>query len=367
MAVDSTDTAVIGAGVIGLAMARALALAGREVVVLEASAAIGQGISARSSEVVHAGLHYPPGSMKARCCVRGKELLYAYCKTRGVPHRRIGKLIVAAGEAQVPRLAGIRDNAAASGVHDLELIDPHQVARMEPQVRADAALWSPSSGIIDSHALMLALQADLEAAGGTVALNSRVVGGHARAKGCRLRVRSGGESTLEASLVINSAGLGAASVAAGFEGLSGYFIPEIYFVKGHYFGYRGSSPFKHLVYPLPDPDGLGVHATLDLAGALRFGPDSEYCERADYRFDERRKARFAESVGRWYPGLEAGRLQPGYVGVRPKLAGPGAGFADFQISGPEDHGIPGLINLFGIESPGLTACLALAQEVASRS
>ncbi len=366
MPTERADTVVIGAGVIGLAVGRALALRGRDVIVLEAHPGIGMETSSRSSEVIHAGLYYEPGSLKARCCVRGKELLYRYCETRGVPYRRIGKLIVAIGEAQASQLLGISENAAACGVHDLELVDPHRLALMEPGVRADAALWSPSTGIVDSHALMLALQADFEAAGGTVVLNSTVTGGGSVDNGCELHVDSGAISTVSAALVINAAGLRATEIARSIGGMPADRVPRQYLISGHYFTYGGRSPINHLVYPVPDPIGLGIHATLDLAGQLRFGPDAEHCTGIDYRFDGSKKVAFAQSVQSWFPGLDGDRLQPGYVGIRPKLSGPAHADVDFMISGPDDHGVPGLVHLFGIESPGLTACLALANVVIER-
>ncbi len=367
MAVEKAETVVIGAGAIGLATARALARSGREVIVLEAHPGIGMETSSRSSEVIHAGIYYEPGSLKARCCVQGKEMLYRYCAGKGVPHRRIGKLIVANGDEQMESLEVLRRNAEASGVHDLERVGPHRLALMEPQVRADAALWSPSTGIIDSHALMLALQADLEAAGGTVVLNSRALGGRADANGIELRVESGGETAFKAELVVNAAGLHAAEVAGSIEGVPPESIPRYYYISGHYFTCPGTSPINHLVYPVPDPIGLGIHATLDMAGQLRFGPDATHCDGVDYRFDESKRKAFADSVKSWFPALDEESLQPGYVGIRPKLSGPGSGDVDFVISGPEDHGVPGLVNLFGIESPGLTSCLALAEEAVHRS
>jgi L-2-hydroxyglutarate oxidase LhgO len=357
------DTVVIGAGVIGLAVARALALVGREVLVLEADSAIGTGISSRSSEVIHAGLYYEPGSLKARTCLRGKHLLYDYCATKGIAHRRIGKLVVAAHLEQVDELEAILANARLCGVDDLKLLDPHRLALLEPEVRAEAALWSPSTGIVDSHALMLVLQADLEAAGGTVALNTRVEKGVMLADGCELRLAGDSQFCVLARTCINAAGLDAAPLARRIEGLPPSTVPTVHLVRGHYFGYSGRTPFRHLVYPLPEAGGLGIHATLDLAGQLRFGPDSEYLDTIDYAFDETRRVKFARAIQGWYPDLDEHRLQPGYTGIRPRLAGPGEGFRDFLISGPGDHGVPGLINLYGIESPGLTACLSLAEEI----
>lgn len=360
---EQADIVVIGAGVIGLAVARACALAGREVLVLEAESTIGSGISSRSSEVIHAGLYYDPGSLKARSCVRGKALLYDYCAAKGIPHRRLGKLIVATTPQQVAELEAIQDNANRCGVDDLELLGPHRLALIEPEVRAAGALWSPSTGIIDSHALMLALQADLEAAGGTVALNTRVARGALRTDGCELQLEGESQFRVLARSCINAAGLSAAPLARQIEGLQRLTVPKIHLVRGHYFSYGGRAPMRHLVYPLPEAGGLGIHATLDLAGQLRFGPDSEYVDTIDYRFDEARRDAFAASIRRWLPGLDAARLEPGYTGIRPRLSGPGEGFRDFLVSGPRDHGVPGIINLFGIESPGLTACLSLAEKV----
>jgi L-2-hydroxyglutarate oxidase LhgO len=364
MQVEKTDVVVIGAGIIGLAVARALALAGREVMVLEVNPAIGQETSSRNSEVIHAGIYYPPGSLKAWSCVRGRELLYGYCESRGIPHRRVGKLIVARDAEQADRLGNLLENAQRNGVNDLEPLDRDDVRALEPEVRAEAGLLSPSTGIVDSHALMLALRADLETAGGLVATNSRVTGGYHENGGIQLQVVSGDETWLHAELVINAAGLAAGQVARSIPDVPDQAIPRAWFVKGQYFHYAGRSPFSRLVYPLPGEHGLGIHATLDQAGQLRFGPDARYVQRVDYQFDIGRLAHFTQAIRQWFPGLDDSRLQPGFVGVRPKLAGPDEKFSDFVISGPEDHGVPGLVSLFGIESPGLTACLALAEKVA---
>jgi L-2-hydroxyglutarate oxidase LhgO len=361
---ERADIVVIGAGVIGLAVARALAVSGREVLALEANPGIGQEISARNSEVIHAGLYYQPGSLKARTCVRGRKMLYDYCSRKGVPQRRIGKLVVASSAEQVADLQRLRANATASGVTDLELLDPHRLELLEPAVRAIAALWSPATGIIDSHALMLALHADLEDAGGSVVCNTRVLGAQATDTGIELRIGGEEELSVQARTVVNTAGLGAAPLARRIIGLAPDSVPQVHLVRGHYFSHGGRSPFTHLVYPLPEAGGLGVHATLDLAGQLRFGPDSEYMDDVDYAFDESRREEFAQAIRHWYPDLDEERLQPGYTGIRPRLSGPGEGFRDFMISAPKDHGIAGLINLYGIESPGLTACLALAEEIA---
>ncbi len=363
MGKEQSDVVVIGAGVIGLAIARALARKGRHVLMLESHPGIGMETSSRNSEVIHAGLHYAPGSLKARTCLQGKESLYAYCQAKGVPHRRIGKLIVAVGEEQLEVLEQIRANAEACGVTDLECLDSHRLELLEPEVRAAAALWSPSTGIIDSHALMLALQGDLEAAGGQVVCHTRVTSGRVSSKGLELQFAGNEPLSLSARTVINSAGLYAAEVARSLSGLPAGSIPAVHLVRGHYFTYSGNSPFQHLIYPLPEAGGLGIHGTLDLAGQLRFGPDTQPTEHIDYDFDENRLARFSGAIRKWFPELQEARLQPGYVGIRPRLALPGDGFRDFVVSGPADHGIPGLINLYGIESPGLTACLALADFV----
>jgi L-2-hydroxyglutarate oxidase LhgO len=298
--------------------------------------------------------------------VRGKQLLYAYCGERNIPHSRCGKLIVASREDQHSRWRILRQNAIDADVDDLEWLDQADVAKLEPDVRATAALLSPSSGIVDTHELMLSLLADLEAAGGTLVTHCRVLGGRSSGEGIELKVDSGGESTLLAANVINAAGHGAAVIARNVFGLAQHNVPAVYPVRGHYYEHAGKLPFSRLIYPLPQNTGLGIHATIDLGGQGRFGPDAEYCEMVDYSFDESRKPAFIEAIRQWYPGLDESRLQPGYVGVRPKLQGPGESFTDFMISGPVEHGVKGLVNLFGIESPGLTSCLALAEIACSK-
>ena len=366
MSFETTDTVVIGAGVIGLAIARQLALSGREVLVLEANESFGQETSSRNSGVIHAGIYYPPGSLKAKCCVQGKQHLYAYCVERNIPHLCCGKLIVTSSEDQQSRLQSLQQNAISAGVDDLEWLNRADVANLEPDIRATAALYSPSSGVVDTHELMLSLLADLEAAGGTLVTHSKVLGGRSSGEGIELKVDSGGESTLLAANVINAAGHGAAAIAGNISGLAAHSVPEVYPVRGHYYEHSGKLPFSRLIYPLPQDTGLGIHATIDLGGQGRFGPDAEYCEKVDYSFDESRKSAFIDAIKTWYPGLDETRLQPGYVGVRPKLQGPDEGFADFVISSPGDHGVKGLVNLFGIDSPGLTSCLALAEVVCSK-
>ncbi len=355
---------VVGAGVVGLAVARALALAGREVVVIEAEARIGSHTSSRNSEVIHAGIYYPAGSAKARLCVRGREMLYRHCAARGVPHRRIGKLIVAAEAEQVPALAGIEAAALRNGVRDLAPLDAAAVARLEPALRGVAGLLSPSTGIVDSHALMLSYQGEAEDHGASVAFRTAFAAARPVAGGLEVEVASGGERTrLRTRLLVNAAGLLAGEVARRIEGLSAPHRREVHYCKGNYFGMAGRVPFARLIYPVPERDGLGVHLTLDLAGRARFGPDTEWISGIDYRLDPARAAPFYAAVRRYWPGLRDGALVPDYTGIRPKLYPEGGPATDFAIDGPETHGLPGLVNLFGIESPGLTASLAIAEEV----
>jgi Predicted dehydrogenase len=366
--VEHVEAVVIGAGVIGLAVARRLALAGREVIVLEATNGIGNGTSSRNSEVIHAGLYYPTGSLKARLCVAGKHALYRYCAEQGIPHKCIGKLIVATDEAQVDTLKQLWDKGRANGVNDLELIHGKTVHRMEPHLRSVAALLSPSTGIIDSLSLMLAYQGDAERSGAMIAFLSRVVGGHVTDKGIELKVASsdGSETLLVAKLLVNAAGLKAQAVARRIEGLRHDSIPPLYLAKGNYFALVASSPSSRLIYPIPEPGGLGVHLTLDLGGQARFGPDVEWVNTINYDVDPARAERFYPAIRTYYPHLPDNALHPAYAGIRPKLVPASSPFADFAILGPETHGVSGLINLYGIESPGLTASLALAEEVVAR-
>lgn len=352
------DCVVIGAGAVGLACASALAEAGRDVLVLERHTLIGSETSSRNSEVIHGGIYYPTASNKAALCVRGKELLYRYCETNKVAHARCGKLIVATSDNQLDVLEGYRTQAAQNGVTDLEWLDVDQVHRLEPAVRCVGGLLSPSTGIIDSHGFMLSLQGRLEAHGGMIAFGSLVASIEASPTGFVLGV---GGADLGCRLLVNSAGLDAPVLAAQLDPSA----PRAYFARGHYFTYPGRPPFGRLVYPVAEPGGLGVHVTLDLAGQVKFGPDVEWCDAPDYRFDEGRKPDFAAAIRRYFPGLDERRLQPDYVGVRPKISGPGEPAADFRIDGPDRHGVPGLVNLLGIESPGLTASLAIAEHVCS--
>ena len=365
---EAIDAAVIGAGAVGLATARRLARAGRDVVVLEAEDAIGTATSSRNSEVIHAGIYYPPGSLKARLCVAGKHALYRYCAERRIPHRRTGKMIVACAPGQEAALDAIAARAAANGVGDLASIDGAEARRLEPEVRAHAALLSPSTGIIDSHALMLAWRGEAEDAGAMIAFRSRVARGAATGRGVDLEVRAddGEALTLSARVAVNCAGLAAQTVARAIADMPAERIPPCHYARGCYFAMSGRAPFSRLIYPVPEPGGLGVHLTLDLGGQARFGPDVEWIDEIDYTVDPARAARFYDAIRRWYPALPDGALQPGYAGVRPKTAGPGEPPGDFMVEGPEEHGVPGLVNLFGIESPGLTASLALADLVAER-
>lgn len=359
---EQVDCVVIGAGVVGLAAARALALAGREVLLLEAADAIGTGTSSRNSEVIHAGIYYASGSLKARLCVQGRALLYAYCAERGIAHRRCGKLIVATSAADEAKLQGIAQQAALNGVSDLEFLSRAQALALEPQLECVAALHSPSTGIVDSHGLMLTLLGDLENAGGLLALNSPLDRAVCAADGIELVTRDA--TGLRAKLVVNAAGLWAQGLAQRFQGLDGRFVPPSYYAKGNYFSLSGRAPFQRLIYPVPVPTGLGVHLTLDLGGQARFGPDAQWVEsHDDLQVDPQRGDAFYAGVRKYWPGLPDGALAPGYAGIRPMVRGPNEPACDFVIQGPADHGVPGLVNLFGIESPGLTSSLALGNFV----
>lgn len=371
---EQVDAVVIGAGVVGLAVGRALARRGWETLVLEQDKQIGSGVSSRNSEVIHAGLYYPPGSLKARLCVAGRDLLYDYCEAHQVAHRRCGKLVVATDAAQLPGLQALAAKAQRNGVHDLQWLTSAQAQALEPALRCEAALLSPSTGIVDSHGLMLSLQGDLESAGGALALCSRVLRLQAEAGAWRLTVASDGvEMELRAQRVVNAAGLWAPQLAQQTDGLGAAHRPQAHFSKGSYFSLAGRSPFDHLIYPLPQDAWLGVHLTLDLAGQARFGPDAEWVgdevrspEQLDYQVDARRAQAFYADVRRYWPALPDASLQPAYSGVRPKIHGPHEPAPDFRVDGPAQHGLPGLVNLLGIESPGLTSSLALADEVIQR-
>ena len=363
---ERVECCVIGAGVVGLAVARALALSGREVIVLESQETIGTETSSRHSEVIHAGIYYPKDSLKARFCVDGKHMLYEYCASHGIPHRRCGKLIVASDESQEPTLAGIGDQAAANGVDDLEWLGANRVADLEPDIQATAALLSPSTGIVDSHAFMLALRGDAEDRGCMIAFHSPVVGGDVDNGHITLNIGGDHPMDLAAAIVVNCGGLHAQSIAAKLRGLAAETIPGAYLAKGNYFVHAGRTPFTHLIYPVPEEGGLGVHVTLDLQGNARFGPDVQWTDEIEYSVDPARADVFYDAVRRYWPALEDGALLPGYCGIRPKISGPGQSAGDFVISDAEEHGIKGLVNLFGIESPGMTSSLAIADEIVQR-
>ncbi len=394
---DEIDVVVIGAGVVGLAVARSLALAGREVLVLEAAATIGPGTSSRNSEVIHAGLYYEPGSLKARLCVSGRELLYAYCDSHGVAYRRCGKLLVATTQEQIPKLAAIETQARRNGVSSLRHLSAEQARALEPALHCVAALHSPDTGIVDSHQLMLALQGDAEAHGAVCAFRAPVqriereadgrfrievgddaAGGAAKPAG-QPGARSGSQHVaqhgsqhdiqpfmLRAQHVVNCAGLQAQAVASRIQGLDARHVPSLYMARGNYFSLSGRSPFDRLIYPMPDEAGLGVHLTVDLGGQAKFGPDVEWLEAVDYQVDPHRADSFYAAIRTYWPDLADGALQPAYAGIRPKLVGPGQPAADFMVQSELEHGVKGLLNFFGIESPGLTASLALAEYATAR-
>lgn len=361
---EKIDCAVIGAGAVGLAIARRLAIAGREVVILEAEQAFGTHTSSRNSEVIHAGIYYPTGSLKARLCVPGRRALYQYCAAHDVNHRRIGKLIVATAPDQIGGLKKYQRQAEINGLDDLRMLTVNEIAQLEPEVRAVAGFLSPSTGIIDSHGLMLAYLGDAEVHGASLALASPVDSGAVAGDGIVLNVGGNEATTIVCNTVVNSAGLNAQAVARTITGIPPDTIPPTHYAIGHYYSLSGATPFKRLVYPVARQDWLGVHVTVDLGGRAKFGPDFSWIDRIDYRFDESRTAAFYEAIRRYYPGLKDGSLQPGYTGIRPKITGKGEPAADFVIHGPCDHGIKGLVNLYGIESPGLTSSLAIADYVA---
>ena len=361
---DRIEAIVIGAGVVGLAIAKHLAEAGHEVMVLEAAEGIGTGVSSRNSEVIHAGIYYPQGSVKAQACIRGKALLYDYCAARGVPAKRVGKLIVATRTEQIADLEKIKIMAASCGMHDLQMISSDQAKETEPEVYAIAALHSPSTGIIDSHSLMLAFQGDIENAGGAVVFHAPVRSMAAVEKGFVVEVGGVEPMTLGCDILVNSASLDAPKLAAGMRGYNAALAPQAYLAKGHYFSLSGvKSPFKTLIYPVPEPGGLGIHATIDLGGQVKFGPDVQWIDAIDYGPDESRAEKFRQAISAYWPGVAHAELIPSYTGIRPKIVGPGQPNADFVIQSEAQHGLKGLIHMFGIESPGLTSCMALAEMV----
>lgn len=364
--IEKIDCIVIGAGVVGLAVARACAQQGLETLVLEGAEGIGTQTSSRNSEVIHAGIYYPAHSLKASLCVQGKELLYDYCAARGIAHQRCGKLIVATDSSQIPALQALAEQAKLNGVYDLQWLSADEAQVLEPELHCVAALLSPSTGIVDSHALMLSLQGELEAAGGMVVCHAPVLGARISSPGEEgITVQISGEEPMELQTryLINSAGLQAIALARQFEGLDPATLPQAQFAKGNYFSLSGRAPFSRLIYPLPDEGGLGIHLALDLGGQARFGPDVEWVDTLDYQVNPARAAHFYAAIRSYWPGLPDQALQPDYAGIRPKIAPTTNGPADFMIQGPKEHGTQGLINLFGIESPGLTAALALAGQV----
>jgi L-2-hydroxyglutarate oxidase LhgO len=355
---------VIGAGVVGLAVARAAARRGHEVVIAEAQSTIGTGISSRNSEVIHGGMYYPTDSLRARHCVRGRRMLYEFCANHGVPHRKIGKLIVACNDPELEKIQTLVKQGQSNGVEGLELIGANAARALEPELSCIGALHSPETGIVDAHAFMLALRGDLEDAGAAIAFNTPVIG--AVRKGNVWSVRFGGKDggTFDFDALVNCAGLGAQSVARAIEDYPPTRVPRLVMAKGNYFTYLRRPVFKRLIYPIPVVAGLGVHVTLDLAGRMRFGPDVEWIERESYTVDPKRADVFYERIRTYWPGLPDGTLAPDYCGIRPKLTGPGEAAADFMLDAPPQHGLPGLVQMFGIESPGLTSSLSLAEEVA---
>ena len=360
---ETIDVCVVGGGVIGLAIARELARAGREVVVLEAEPSLGSHTSSRNSEVIHAGIYYPTGSLKASLCVAGNRALYDYCEGAGVGHSRLGKLIVAVHDDEVPVLEAIKRQAEANGVESLSWLDTAEIRALEPNIVASRGLWSPSSGIVDSHEFMSALRRDAEAAGARIVLSTPALAARATSRSIELSVGGAEPISVSCNSLVNAAGLRAQEFATRIAGLAAHHVPACHYAKGHYFVLAGRAPFSHLVYPVPVPGGLGIHVTLDLAGQARFGPDVSWVSGIDYAFADERAVAFYAAIRRYYPGLRDGSLLPGYTGIRPKLLGEGSPAQDFVIQGPNEHGVPGLVNLFGIESPGLTAALPLAARV----
>lgn len=360
------DSIVIGAGVIGLATARELARSGREVIVLERHKHVGQETSSRNSEVIHAGIYYPKDSLKAELCVRGKKLLYDFCETHNIEYNRLGKLIVATSDDQCEGLATIYQKALANGVDDVSYVEFEELQRIEPDLKALRAIRSPSTGIINSHELMLGYQSDLESNGGVVVLNSPVLDGEVIEGGFKLSVGGEEPTTITCREIVNSGGLGAQSIAQAVKGIPHESIPQLYLSRGCYFTLAAKAPFSHLIYPMPNSEGLGVHLTLDLQGQARFGPDTQWIDEIDYTVDPRRGDSFYAAVREYFPGLKDGQLEPAYSGIRPKIAGPNEDAADFLIQGPESHGIPGWVALYGMESPGLTSSMAIAEQVVQK-
>lgn len=357
---------VIGAGVVGLAVAREIGLRGHSVIVAESTGGIGNGVSSRNSEVIHAGMYYPSGSLRAHHCVNGRRMLYAFCESHGVPHAKCGKLIVATNDLEQAKIEGIYEQGLANGVEGLSFLTDEEAQRLEPNLACTGAVLSQETGIVDSHALMLALQGDLENAGGAIAFHAPVKRIVQNGTGWDVQVGGSEPTELTVDAVVNAAGLVAQALARATEGYPADRVPPLILAKGNYFGCLGRPAFSRLIYPAPVDGGLGTHVTLDLSGRMRFGPDVEWIEQEDYEVDPRRAESFYASIRRYWPGLPVGALVPDYSGIRPKLTGPGEKAADFMIDGPAEHGLPGLVHLFGIESPGLTSCLSIAEDVAER-
>ena len=360
---EHVDCVVIGAGAVGLACARLLAMQGHDVMVLEQADSFGTETSSRNSEVIHAGIYYPEGSLKALLCVKGKALLYRYCEERGVAHRNIGKLIVASSDSEVATLDRYREQTARNGVTDLSFKSAEEIAELEPAVKAVRGLFSPSTGIIDSHEYMQALIGDLKHNNGMIAYLSKVSSINRHSNRFVIKIEGDNEFELACDRLVNSAGLHAWDVARLLD--STLEIPARHYARGHYYTLGGKAPFSRLIYPVAEKGGLGIHVTLDLAGQVRFGPDVQWIDEIDYRFDEQQRPRIVEAIKKYYPDLDESRLQPSYTGIRPKIAGASRSAGDFVIQAEAQHGIPGLVNLFGIESPGLTSSLAIAEEVTS--
>ena len=357
---------VIGTGVVGLAIAREAARAGHDVIVAEAADGIGTGTSSRNSEVIHAGLYYPTGSKRALHCPRGRRMLYAYCESHGIPFRKLGKLFIVTKDADIPKLAAIYAQALANGVEHVTMLDAAEAIRMEPALNCVAAFHSAETGIIDSHRFMLALQGDIEDRGGMLAFNTPVERIARKASGWEVAFGGAEPGVVAVDAVVNSAGHGAQKLARATEGFPAERVPRLVLAKGNYFGFAGRAPFNRLIYPAPVPGGLGIHITLDLGGRMRFGPDVEWVETMNFDVDARRGDRFYAAIRTYWPGLPDNSLFPDYAGIRPKLTGPGEPAADFMIEGPAEHGLPRLLALFGIESPGLTSALSLAEEVVGK-
>jgi L-2-hydroxyglutarate oxidase LhgO len=364
---EKVDAVVVGAGVIGLACARALAAKGLETVILESNKTFGQGISSRNSEVIHAGIYYPSRTLKAQLCVRGRHALYAYCEAKGIPHRKCGKLIVSNSPEQEKKLTELFNQATANGVTDVKLISAQQAMELEPALSCSAALLSPSTGIVDSHALMSALLWDAQSMGASLAVCSSLVGAKALDDGYVIQVKSNDDVVeIQSSILINAGGLYAPYLATKIHNLNPSLLPKTHLAKGSYFSLSGRSPFSRLIYPLPDQGGLGVHLTIDIGGQARFGPDVEWVQELDYEVDSKKSAFFYSSIRSYWKDIPGDALHPAYSGIRPKIVGKGEADADFLIQGPQEHGCKGLVNLFGIESPGLTSCLSISDLVVNK-